>query len=206
MGKVDLYDNVYGDFASSAEAAVRRETYGEDLGQSSWLTAASGSGFADQLGSGRGSRGAGGGQRVGRSGGVPCRGARVSRDGRGHQRARRAQRASAGRGAGRGRPDRSSRRWTPAGRSRFRRTASTPSCRTTPCATSATGPPCSRRLASPAQPGGRALFTDAMVVTGPVSHEEIADPELDRLLLFVPPGTNERCCGKRVSRCSASMT
>ena len=36
---IDLYDNVYGDFASGAEAAVRRETYGEDLGQSSWLTA-----------------------------------------------------------------------------------------------------------------------------------------------------------------------
>jgi hypothetical protein len=32
---IDLYDNVYGDFASSAEAAVRRETYGEDLGRSS---------------------------------------------------------------------------------------------------------------------------------------------------------------------------
>ena len=36
---INLYDNVYGDFASSAEQAVRQETYGEDLGQSSWLTA-----------------------------------------------------------------------------------------------------------------------------------------------------------------------
>ena len=36
---VNLYDNVYADFASRAEAAVRQETYGEDLGQSSWLTA-----------------------------------------------------------------------------------------------------------------------------------------------------------------------
>ena len=39
MGSVNLYDNVYGDFASDAESAVRREAYGEDLGQSSWLTA-----------------------------------------------------------------------------------------------------------------------------------------------------------------------
>ncbi|HYC32719.1 MAG TPA: class I SAM-dependent methyltransferase, partial [Gemmatimonadales bacterium] len=49
---VNLYDNVYGDFASGAEAAVRRETYGEDLGQSSWLTASEWLGFADRLGIG----------------------------------------------------------------------------------------------------------------------------------------------------------
>jgi len=36
---LDLYDNVYADFTSGAEGAVRRETYGEDIGQSSWLTA-----------------------------------------------------------------------------------------------------------------------------------------------------------------------
>jgi hypothetical protein len=36
---VDLYDNVYGDYESHAEAAVRHETYGEDIGQSSWMTA-----------------------------------------------------------------------------------------------------------------------------------------------------------------------
>ena len=45
---VDLYNNVYADFASLAEAAVRRETYGEDMGQSSWLTATEWLGFADK--------------------------------------------------------------------------------------------------------------------------------------------------------------
>src|SRR5215212_1205337 len=49
---IDLYDNVYTNFTSNAEAAVRRETYGEDLGQSSWLTADEWLGFADQLGVG----------------------------------------------------------------------------------------------------------------------------------------------------------
>ncbi len=44
---VKLYDNGYADFASSAEAAVRQETYGEDLGQSSWLTAREWLEFAD---------------------------------------------------------------------------------------------------------------------------------------------------------------
>jgi len=53
---VNLYDHAYGDFASAAEAAVRRETYGEDLGQSSWTTAAEWLGFADQLGIGPTSR------------------------------------------------------------------------------------------------------------------------------------------------------
>jgi hypothetical protein len=46
---VDLYDNVYADFGSGAEAAVRRAAYGEDIGQSSWMTAAAWLRFADQL-------------------------------------------------------------------------------------------------------------------------------------------------------------
>ena len=41
------------------------------------------------------------------------------------------------------------------------------------------------------RPGGRALFTDAMVVTGPVSHEEIATRSSIGFYLFVPPGANE---------------
>ena len=47
---VILYDHAYADFANDAEAAVRRETYGEDLGQSSWMTAPEWLGFADKLG------------------------------------------------------------------------------------------------------------------------------------------------------------
>ena len=46
---VNLYDNIYGDFSSPAEETVRRETYGEDIGQSSWLTASEWLHFADQL-------------------------------------------------------------------------------------------------------------------------------------------------------------
>ena len=46
--KVDLYDNVYGDFASRAETEVRRAAFGEDIGQSSWLTARDWLRFADE--------------------------------------------------------------------------------------------------------------------------------------------------------------
>ncbi len=37
--RVDLYDSTYGHFSEHVLAAVRRETYGEDIGQNSWLTA-----------------------------------------------------------------------------------------------------------------------------------------------------------------------
>src|SRR5215475_1344071 len=47
---VDLYNNVYSGFGSDAEAAVRRQTYGEDIGQSSWMTADEWLRFAEQLG------------------------------------------------------------------------------------------------------------------------------------------------------------
>src|SRR5262249_10606481 len=35
---VELYGTAYGNFATQALEQVRRETYGEDLGQSSWVT------------------------------------------------------------------------------------------------------------------------------------------------------------------------
>src|SRR5579884_1064655 len=35
---VDLYNTTYGNLEMDAQEQVRRETYGEDLGQSSWLT------------------------------------------------------------------------------------------------------------------------------------------------------------------------
>src|SRR5262252_2159771 len=47
---VDLYNNVYSGFGRDAEAAVRRQTYGEDIGQSSWMTASEWLGFADLIG------------------------------------------------------------------------------------------------------------------------------------------------------------
>jgi len=41
------------------------------------------------------------------------------------------------------------------------------------------------------KPGGRVLFTDALVITGPVTHEEIATRSSIGYYLFVPPGVNE---------------
>lgn len=36
--QVDLYDSTYGNFQEQVLTAVRRETYGEDIGQNSWIT------------------------------------------------------------------------------------------------------------------------------------------------------------------------
>ena len=41
-------------------------------------------------------------------------------------------------------------------------------------------------------PGGKLLFTDPMVVTGPLSHKEIAARSVIGFFLFVPPGEDER--------------
>ena len=36
---VDLYDSAYGNFAAEVYEQIRREAFGEDIGQNSWLTA-----------------------------------------------------------------------------------------------------------------------------------------------------------------------
>jgi SAM-dependent methyltransferase len=41
-------------------------------------------------------------------------------------------------------------------------------------------------------PGGRAVFTDPVVITGPVTNDELALRSLVGLFLFVPPGVNEQ--------------
>jgi len=45
---INLYDNVYSDFASRAETEVRRAAFGTDIGQSSWLTAEDWLRYADR--------------------------------------------------------------------------------------------------------------------------------------------------------------
>ncbi len=46
------------------------------------------------------------------------------------------------------------------------------------------------------RPGGRALFTDPVVITGPVTNDELALRSSIGLFLFVPPGVNERLIEK----------
>lgn len=188
---VDLYDNVYADFASSAEAAVRRETYGEDMGQSSWLTAREWLEFADRLAIGVDSEVL----EVGSGSGGPAvylalaRGCRVV----GVDINEHGVRNAAALAQTRGVADQVEFRAVDASRplpfpaGRFDAVVSNDAM-------------CHIRERSAAlrdwyrvlRPGARALFTDAMVVTGIVSHEELAIRSSIGFYLFVPPGENER--------------
>lgn len=188
---VNLYDNVYADFASSAEIAVRQETYGEDLGQSSWLTAQEWLEFADQLGVGAGSEVL----EVGSGSGGPAvylaaeRGCRVTGVDINQHGVRNALELAQARGL--------------AERVHFEAVdASRPLPFAGACfdAVVSNDAMCHLRDRSAVlrdwhrvlRPGGRALFTDAMVLTGIVSHEELATRSSIGFYLFVPPGANEK--------------
>jgi SAM-dependent methyltransferase len=188
---VNLYDNIYGDFASAAEAAVRRETYGEDMGQSSWLTSDEWLHFADQLridassnvlevGSGSG------GPAVYLASARGCRLTGVDINEHGISNAGRLAEA-------RGVSDRVAFRAVDASRplpfpdGQYDVVVSNDAiCHIRDRAGVL------RDWFRVLRPGGRALFTDALVITGIISHEEIATRSSIGFYLFVPPGENER--------------
>jgi SAM-dependent methyltransferase len=187
---VNLYDNVYGDFAGSAERAVRQETYGEDLGQSSWLTAAEWLTFADQLGVGPQTDvlevGSGsGGPAVYLAEARGCRVTGVDINEHGVRNARELARA-------RGMADRARFEAADAGRP-------LPFADVSFDVVVSNDAICHLRDRASVlcdwyrllRPGGRALFTDAMVLTGIVSQDEIATRSSIGFYVFVPPGANE---------------
>jgi cyclopropane fatty-acyl-phospholipid synthase-like methyltransferase len=192
---VDLYNNVYGDYGSDAEAAVRRATYGEDIGQSSWMTAAAWLHFADQLQVGPGSHvlevGSGsGGPAVYLASKRGCRvtGVDINPHGihNGEQLATR-----------HGLADRVTFQEIDAAKP-------LPFAPATFDAVVSNDAMChiANRLEvlrdwhRVVRPGGRILFTDAMIVSGLVSHEELAVRSSIGFYLFVPPGENERLIGQ----------
>jgi SAM-dependent methyltransferase len=187
---VNLYDNVYADFASVAEFAVRQEAYGEDLGQSSWLTAREWLEFADQLGIrpstdvlevGSGS----GGPALYLAAARECRVTGVDINEHG---VRNARALAESRGLSE--------------RVRFEVVdASQPLPFAAECFDAIVSNDAMCHIANRVavlrewhrvlRPGGRALFTDAMVLTGIVSQEELATRSSIGFYVFVPPGANE---------------
>jgi SAM-dependent methyltransferase len=187
----ELYDHAYGNFGHAAEAAVRRETYGEDIGQSSWTTAGEWLHFADQLGVQTGHDvlevGSGsGGPAVYLAAERHCNVTGVDINEHGVRNAR----ALAG---SKGLEERlrfevvDAARPLPFPAASFDAVISNDAMCHIPDRLSVL-----RDWHRLLRPGGRMLFTDALVITGPVTSEEIANRASIGFYMFVPAGENER--------------
>ena len=188
---VDLYNHVYSDFCSDAEAAVRHATYGEDIGQSSWMTAEAWLEYADLLQVGADSTVL----EVGSGSGGPAvylakrRGCRVTGVDLNEHGIANGTRLAADGGL--------------ADRATFQRVDASQSL-PFPAATfdAVVSNDAMCHIANRMdvlkdwhrvlRPGGRMLFTDAMVISGLVSHEELATRSSIGFYVFLPRGENER--------------
>jgi SAM-dependent methyltransferase len=188
---VDLYNNVYGDFTSAAEAAVRQAAFGEDIGQSSWITAQDWLEYAERVNVREGSRvlevGSGsGGPAVFLAERRRCHVTGVDLNEHGVQNGHRLA-------AARGVSDRVSFQ-------RVNASQALPFDDESFDAILSNDAMCHianrldvlRDWHRLLRPGGRMLFTDAMVVTGLLSQEEVATRTSIGFYLIVPPGENER--------------
>lgn len=189
---VDLYGTAYGNFATQTLEQIRRETYGEDLGQSSWITADEYRRFFDRLQLSAQDQvldiGCG-------SGGPALFLARER-----HCRVTGVDVSDAGIQAGVTHAQQAGL----ADRVQFRRADvreplpfDDRSVDAIVCMDAICHMPDRRRLFGEwhriLKPGGRMLYTDPVVVTGPVSNEELATRSSTGYFEFLPPGVNERC-------------
>lgn len=192
---VDSYGASYGNFATTLYAEIRQQAFGEDIGQNSWHTAKEQDRFIGWLGLGLGSRaldvacGAGGpALRIARLTGCEIVGIDIHEQG-----IAAANTLAQSQGL--------------AERACFERVdASQPlpfadgSFDAVICIDAVNHLPDRRRVliewARVLKPGGRLLFTDPIVITGPLSNAEIAIRSSIGFFLFVPPGEDERLIGE----------
>ena len=189
--KVDLYNNAYGNYGAEAYRQIRLETYGEDLGQTSWVTTAesreiprltriTAASEVLEIGSGSGRYAL----QVAATTGCRVLGVDINEPGIAN-----ANRLAAEENL--------------AERVRFEKCdASEP----LPFEEAAFDAVFSNdvlchvpgrakllhELYRVLKPGGRLVFSDALVIAGVVSHQEIAARSLIGYFLFSPPGENER--------------
>lgn len=189
--KADLYGPTYQRFAARVYAEVRAEAFGEDIGQTSWLTADEQDLLIPWLRLDRDSLlldvacGSGGpALRAARVTGCRVHGIDLHGDA---VTAARTQAVQAGLAA------RAAFEQCDAGRSlpfpdgAFDAVICVDAINHLPDRSRALG-----EWARILKPGGRLVFTDPIVVTGPLSNEEIAVRGSIGFFLFVPPGLNER--------------
>jgi SAM-dependent methyltransferase len=191
MTRVELYDTHYGHLAHDAQAAVRRETYDEDLGQASWITLQEALEWFRLLELVPGSRalevacGSGGVTlRMARETGAECVGVDINAHG-----IDAANRLAAATGL-------SSRVAFQVVDAAAPLAFPTESFDALFCNDAINHLPDRRRVLADwhrvLKPGGRLLFTDPIVVTGQLSNQEIAIRSSIGFFLFTPQGHNEQ--------------
>ncbi|MEP6495786.1 MAG: class I SAM-dependent methyltransferase [bacterium] len=188
---VDLYHSTYGHFTDDVLAVIRRETFGIDIGQDSWLTADEYDGFLSWLGLAADHRAldvasGSGGPALYLAGAAGCRVTGVDAN-------EAAIRTASELAVRSGHPDRA--RFVLAD-ANARLPFEDESFDALVCIDAMNH--FTDRLAVLQEwtrllrAGGRAVFTDPVVVTGPVTNGELARRSSIGDFLFVPPGVNER--------------
>jgi len=189
--KVDLYDSAYGNYEADGYRLVRIETYGEDFGQTSWVTTEESNdiprlldlqrhSYVLELGCGSGGYGLHLAEKVG------CRllGLDINAAG-----VRNANQLALTRGlaAGAHFEQCDVARQLPFDDATFDAVFSNDVLCHLPGR-----PEVLREIFRVMKPGGRMLFSDALVVGGMVSNEEIATRSSIGFYVYTPPGENER--------------
>ena len=192
---VDLYGASYGGFASDVYGQVRREAFGEEIGQNSWLTREELDRFASQLGVGASSRvleigcGSGGpALHLVRSAGCELVGIDMSEEGVANA-TRMAREAELDGRAGFVHADAA--QALPFESESFTSVLCIDSINHL-----ADRPAVLAEWRRVLEPGGRILFTDPITVTGPLGSDEIAIRASIGYFLFVPHGEDERLLGE----------
>jgi SAM-dependent methyltransferase len=189
--KVNLYDNAYGNYDAEVYRQIRIETYGEDLGQTSWTTTEESKEIPMTLGLTRNSYvlevGCGSGRyALEVAGTVGCRVLGVDINGPGIETAN--QLAEAQNMSAQVRFENCDvSKKLPFDDAMFDAVFANDVLCHIPGR-----PGLMRELFRVVREGGRFLFSDALIIGGTISHQEIASRSSIGYYLFSPPGENER--------------
>lgn len=188
--KVDHYGATYEQFAAKLYADIRAQAFGEDIGQTGWLTAEEQDLFLSWLKLGSGRRlldiacGSGGPTlRAARLTGCRVHGVDIHKDA---VRTARSQAEEAGLGEEATFEQMDAQEPLPFANAEFDAVICVDAINHLPDRAQTL-----REWARVLGPGGRVVFTDPIIVTGPLSNEEIAVRSSIGFFLFVPSGLDE---------------